>query len=406
MTLALRMALRNVRRHARRSLITAITIAGCVFMMLLTIGVSEGSYREVVNTAARSGSGHVVVREPGADLVEPAVLAHSEQAMAAVAAVDGHAVPRLKRLVLAQGSGGAATVVALGVDPEAERHTSVLPEATTQGSWFEKDGRVASSVIGGVFARQNGLSLGDRLVLSASRDGQVNTVLTRVTGIFEVGSDDVDANLVVVERPVLGELVGAEGGMDEIAVVLDDIDEVDAVARKLSAALPESEVLTWAQAVPALGDFVTLDRTGANLSFFVLFGLVSLAILNAVLMSVFERTREFGVLLAVGTRPRLLFTVVLLESAMLALISTTLGAVVAWAVVAWLGDVGIDVYAISGLERMDVGGYQLAGALYPYLPAERTFRSLALVPTLAVLAALYPAWSATRIPPVEAMRHV
>ena len=128
--------------------------------------------------------------------------------------------------------------------------------------------------------------------------------------------------------------------------------------------------------------------------------------LNAVLMSVFERIREFGLMLAVGTRPSTLFTVVVLEALLLSVGSALLGALIGGAIVVWLGQTGVDFATLLGMETsFDVGGYDISGTMYPYLPVKRTVIDMLMVIVITVGASLYPAYKAARIAPVEAISH-
>ncbi len=406
--LALRLAWRNVRRYLRRSIITAGTITLGLMMMVLTIGISEGGYRKGVDTAARSGTGHVVIRSPDLDPLQPEPLVDSEAALARARQVPkAMAVPHLQAPVLANGAGGSANVLALGVDPALEAEASILPEALIEGQWLPVEpGRVPASVVGRDVAKRLDAEVGDRLVLMVQADGELQSQLTRVEGIVHTGSEDVDANLILVDLPTMQRLLVQPGGVHSVAIVLDDLQRSRRVADELAAALPQAEVLTWAEALPLLGDFIKMDRGGADVMFALLFGIVALAVLNAVLMSVLERVKEFGLMLALGTRPATLFAVVILEALILAVFSSLVGGLLGGAGVLYLARTGVDLSTLMGTQQaMDVGGYAISGVMHPYLPVGRTLYLSAMVIVLTVAGSLYPAWKAARLAPVEAIRH-
>ena len=133
--------------------------------------------------------------------------------------------------------------------------------------------------------------------------------------------------------------------------------------------------------------------------------LIAAGILNTILMSVLERVKEFGVMLALGMRPRILFGTVLFEALIMSTLSLMLGGALGWAIVAKLQETGLDLAALSGMEEMELGGFEMAGMIYPYLPAQRVVAAVFWVLVLTVSGTLYAAWRAARIAPVEALRH-
>ncbi len=410
MPLAIRLALRNLRRYARRSIITGITLAGGFFLMVITIGFSEGSYRQVVDSAARSGTGHVVVRPSDYDPLEPTPLEDPAAVMEAASTVErATAAPRVEGLVLATSSGGAHTVLAMGVDPKLEPTVSIFPETLAEGEWLpDTMGRVPRVLVGAGVARRLDLATGDRLVLMGQVEGELESMLTRVHGVVRIGSEQVDDNLVLLHIDGLRRLLKSPKAVHQVAVVLDDLQRSDAVQAALAEALPGTDVLTWSEALPEVGDLIAMDRASATWMFLVLFGIVGLAVLNAVLMSVLERIKEFGVLLAIGTRPFTLFAVVTLEAFFLSVLSVAAGGLAGFGLVRWLGIRGVDFLALSGMEEMegmDIAGYSISGLIYPYLPFQRTFEAVVLIVTITVASSVYAAWRAARIAPVEAMRH-
>ena len=400
MKLAFRLGLRNVLRYARRSLITALTIAVSFAMLVLTIGISEGSYQDIIDNAARAGSGHVVVRAPEHELLEPVALPDPD---AAVAAVGRHGSPVLRNeaLVVASASSGSATLLALGVDPGPERSASLAADAMVEGDWLpDEPGRVGKALIGRTLAQRLRIDVGDRLVVTAR--GPDEAELFRVGGLFATGSPAVDDGLLLVDRRALGKMIGDVEAVHAVTVLLDDVYGAGAARDAIAAELPDAEVLTWAQALPEVGDYIALDRTSAEAMFFVLFSLVGLAILNSILMSVLERKRELGVLMALGTSPRVVFGMVVLEGLLLSTVSVALGTLLGGAAVVHLGETGLDLSAMMG-EGTTFAGFAMDPVIHPALHAGRTVKGVVMVIGLTVLAALYPAWKAARVPPVEAI---
>ncbi|MCB9663424.1 MAG: ABC transporter permease [Alphaproteobacteria bacterium] len=407
--LTVRLAWRNVVRYARRSVITGVTISAGLVMLIVAVGVSEGSYRRAVDTAARSGAGHVSIQVRDLDVFAPTPLPHPDRVLAAARAVPGALVaPRAEAAVLLQGTGGSANLLALGVDAVTERDASILPASMVDGAWLDDaPGRVAQAVVGRATAERMGLETGDRVVLMVQAAGEVQSLLARVVGVFATGSDEVDGGMVVTHLQSLQQLLVAPGAVHRVAVVLDDLQRARSVADALQAELPDTEVLTWAEAVPELGDFIKMDRAGGDATFLLLFAIVSLAVLNAVLMSVFERLRELGLMLALGTSPLTLFGMVLVEALMLSVSASLVGAALGGGLVLHLGHTGVDFTALAGIEgSADIGGYDISGTIHPYLPVRRTLLDMLAVIGITTSVSLYPAWKAARVEPVAAINGI
>lgn len=409
LTLAMRLALRNVVRYLRRSLITSLTIALGMVMMLAVIGMSEGMYARAVDTAARSGSGHVVVQVTDYDVFEPKAIADPEAVRQAVGQLPGAvAAERVLSPLYATSDQGSLNAMALGLDPVVDKDSSILPEGLVAGEWLpDSPPPLPAALLGRGAARKLGLGVHDRLVLMAQGDGELGSQLVTIQGIFATGNDELDENAVVLDKRTLQAMLGQPGAVHQVAVLLPEFRESEAARDQLAAALQGQgvDVLTWAQAMPDLGGYVALDRAGAMVLFVILFAIVGLAVLNAVLMSVLERTHEFGVLLAVGTRPALLFNVVVFEAVLLSVGAALVGAGVGMGLVSWFGVHGLDLSLAIGAESFDAGGINISGLVYTEVPFSRLRSAVGMVVGLTVIGSLYPAWAASRIAPVEAIRH-
>jgi ABC-type lipoprotein release transport system permease subunit len=407
MMLSLRLAVRNTVRYARRTLITTGTIAFSFWMLVFVIGMGEGSYQSIVDNAARSGSGHVVLQSPGHELLDPVPLADPDAALAAVAAAapTATAAPRAQSLVLASASSGSASLLAMGVEPGIEKNISMIPEVIVDGEWLpDEAGRVGKAVIGRSLAKRIRVEVGDKMVLTGNDADQ--RVLVRISGLFATGSPNADDGMIVVDRETLGALLDTPDEVHQVAIVLDDFHDAEAVAKAIQ--IPGVDSLTWAEAVPELGDYVKLDRQGADVMFYTLFTLVGLAILNSILMSVMERERELGVLLALGTRPGTIFSMVVLEGLILSVLSVALGLALGLATVQYMSTAGLDLAALMGGDGtgLEVEGFAFDAIIYPRMNVMRTLNGVFMVVMVTVFAALYPAWKAARVPPVDAIRRI
>ncbi len=399
----LKLAVRNVFRQRRRSLLTGLTLAGGFVLLSLSISISEGTYDTAIRTFTSAFTGHVQVHARGY-LDQPTLfktLANAEAVGAKVRSVRGVRAwtPRVYAGVLA--FAGAKTTVArlIGADPVREPKTLRTAERLASGS-FLSSSEAKEALIGSDLAGVLGLKVGDELVLiTQGADGSVANDAFRVRGILKGGGISA-GNQVYVPLAAAQDFLVLPGRVHELIVTLDDFSRSRAAARAIAAALadPSLEVAPWEVTERSFYHAMTLDKEGMWLMFIVIVAIVAMGVLNTVLMTVLERTREYGILKALGTRPRDLFRLIVLETGILALLATSLAALVSLWVDAWFVHHGI-LYAAGA----DMGGV-VVDTLYGSLKA-RCFTQPALI-TLgtALLVSAFPALRVVHIRPVTALR--
>ena len=410
-----RIAARNLRRNLRRTLITGTAIAGGLGLLIWTDNLSEGTYSGLIRRGVSEQAGHVVVQAAGyqADpdmhaLVEDvaAVEATVREAVATVAP-DARVVPRVVVQGLLQSTRNTSGVALLGVDPVGEATVSSWHDKVVEGGeWLTTDDDRAV-VLGEKLADTLEVELGDKVVLMAQGEDEVVSRLFRVRGLLRTGVADVDGFMALT---TLGAAQGALERSDTATMVtvhLDDPTQVPAAVDAVRAAVAEAplEVLPWQEALPEMYQFTILDRQSARAMFFVMGVIVSMGVLNTVLMSVMERVREFGVMLALGTRPGQVFRVIVLESMLLGAGATAVGLVLGVLTTLPVLHYGIDYSALMG-DNVEVAGVAMDAMVYAdwNWPGTAAFCGLAWLMT--VLASLWPAWHAARLEPVQAMRRV
>jgi ABC-type lipoprotein release transport system permease subunit len=420
--MVLRLALRNVLRHRRRSLLTALAVVSSFALLLVATGLADGAHEAMADTGVRMGLGHTVVQARGYQ--DDPSLDHVLHAWAPLAASmrdasGGAAIvaPRLRAEGLLQAGSEAVGVIVSGVDPDVEPRVSkieakaaiVAGEALPKARAPRAEGELPPVVIGRRLADQLHVSVGDRatITLRPAGNGAARTGAFRVEGVFETGVRDVDGGWVEIPIDAAQRLAAAGDGVTMLAALLPNVADTarytDAVARDLAAR--DVEVLPWPKVAPELYATILLDEGSMYLMMVIVFLVVAAGILNTVLMGVLERTREFGVLLAIGTTPRRIVAIVLCEAAILGAISIAAGLAV--------GLLGNHHFATAGLDVREVlgGGVETSGILLPdkfyaHLAATKVAWSTAAVLALVVLGAVYPALRASRLEPVEAIRHV
>lgn len=407
----LRMAWRNLWRSKRRTLITLGSVAFGVWLAVTFIGVGENSYSGMLETGARLGAGHVTIQPagyqdtPGLDHSLPDAstlresLAQDPTVERAVARINGQAMFATARRSL----GGAL----FAIDPRHEgAEDNVLLDAIVEGTVFETP-TAKQIVIGRGVAKKLGVGLKKRVVYTlVDEEGELVSDVARVVGIFETGVVEVDSGVALVPIDTARKLLsyGPQEATMVAVFLADHREAAEARERFLGRYDGEDrEVLTWRQTQPELAGIIAMDRT-MNYVFQILIGLlIGAGVFNTLLMSVLERRREFGVMMAIGTRPRELFELVVAESVLVGLAGLIVGAV---ATVPWywfMRTKGIDISQVQGMNT-SVNGVLVDPVMRLLLYPSSMVAILCGVLVLTVLAGLYPAWQAGRVPPVESLK--
>lgn len=409
----LRLAWRNLHRNRTRSIISATAISLSFAALLVTFGLTDGSYRQVLTAAVKTAGGSVVVHAEGwqrsrsSDLLvnAPAKVIEAARAIPGVREV----IPRMIVLGLLSSPRGAEPVQLTGFDRDAQAALLDLAPFIQEGTFLApEDGRPL--VVGAKLARKLGVGLGDRVVLTATdRSGELARALFRVTGILQPRSG-VEDGVAFTSLAAAAAAVGAGEARTEIGIVLADDARRGEVASALAAAIGDAiphgrlELLTWDQALPDLLGAIRADKAFAWLFGLVVFVVMGFGIANTLLMSVLERVRELGLLAALGMTPAGTARLLLAETAVLAALSVGIGYGLAASVHLFLAYVGVDLAALSGME------FELAGVTIQDVklrsvvdPARWVMGGVGVV-IIIVLSACYPALKAARLEPAQAMR--
>lgn len=405
-----RIAARNLWRAKRRTLITLFTVAFGVWLAVTFTGTGDYTYTNILDTGARLGFGHVTVEAAGyadAPGLDRPLRGAREVAATLQARPDvSRAIPRVVGQAMFATASKSVGGMFFGVDPAQELPAvNTLLAGLSEGALFDDvDGR--GVVVGSVMAEKLGLRLGKRLVYTlVDEEGQIVSEVARVSGIFKTGVDEVDGSIALLPLGRVQKVVGY--GSDEathVAIFLEDHREAQAVADALrpAAARAGEEVRTYRDTQPEMAGMVELDRS-MNYLFQALVGLlIGAGVLNTILMSVLERRREFGIMMAIGSRPAELFWMVVLESVLVGLAGLLVGAVLTAPWYVYMRDVGIDFTQM--MEGSTAGGVLIDPVMRITLYPESAAAICAAVLLITVGAGLYPAWQAGREPPVETLK--
>lgn len=394
------MAWRNVWRNARRSLITMTALGFGVAGIVGLYSYRELTYELIVRDVTQGMVGHIQVH--GAGYQEAPALTTTVKNPVQVAAMVKGTLPgaQSERRVLGAGLAGSgersAPVMVMGVEPG----TTTLYKLS-EGADLGKPKQV---LIGRELATELQVKPGGELVLvSQAADGSVANDRYTVSGTFTSSSSEFDATAVMMPLDESQSFFGLGDGVHQVVVRLPtDEEDLSAEVGSLRAALDLStlEALSWSEILPEMRASMKSKRSSQGFMDFIIFLIVGLGVFNAMTMSVFERTREFGVLASVGTRPSRLLAMVMLEALWQGVIAFALGVGIAAAVL-----YGIGTIDLSATFKGDMMGVRMPGAMeLSILPS--SLKGAAVVSFLAAfLGALLPALRAMRLQPVDALRH-
>jgi ABC-type lipoprotein release transport system permease subunit len=408
------LSLRSVGRNLRRSVLTATAMALGLAILIFFRAIGEGVHEQWIDSAVRLGTGHVALQAP--EFLETGRLEHrldSARVREIIGILDDPSfardvkawAPHLTVSGLASSAASAVPVRIEGVDPARERRFSTLPGQIQEGRYLEPGDRLRA-FIGDALARRLNLRVGDRFVLTAqTTSGQVEGQMVRVAGTFHTGIQEIDEGLIHVPLETERQWLGVPGAVTTVAVLLHNSRETDGMVRRLEKALGGARgirVVGWPQSSPEMNSAVHIDDYGDYIFHAVLFAIIALAILNAVMMSVLGRKREFGVLQALGLTGAETGWVVMGEGLFLTAAAGLVGMVLGFAFTWGLFRHGLDFTAFMG--SMTISGGIMNPVVIPLFRAQQVVLAVASIVVVGVLASLYPALRASKLDVAEAMK--
>jgi len=406
---SLRMAWRNLWRHGRR---TWLTVGAMIFsntLLVFSISLQFGSYDMMIDNSLQAFSGHLQLQHPRY-LDEPKMrytlpgVSGSAQRLRDALGIDSISA-RATGFALASSDDRSYGLQILGVDAAHEPLVSTLPGLVKQGRYL-KPGAAAEIVIGAVLARNLKVEPGDELsFIGSGVDDSFAAGVVRVVGIFESGIPDLDRSMAQVNLGYFQDSFAMRQRGHSIVIRAPHIDAVDQLQTQILALLGEETSIAlrhWDELQPGLKQAIQADMTSAWFMYIILIVLVAFSVLNTQLMSVLERTREFGTMMALGLKPSRLAGLVMLETGMMTGLGLLLGITLGWLITWYLGVVG---FSYPGMSEMAVK-FNLPDRMYPAISLISLTLGPGIVAFGSLLAALYPALRLKLLLPVEAMRAV
>lgn len=398
----IKMAYRDLGRNRRRSFFSSLALGMGLALLLLMAAFIEGEMGSAMEKTIELQSGHLQIQAQNYDEIKTSLkwedlVENPDQVAGQIASLEpvSAATPRLFATGIVSIGDETAGVKVIGIDPISSANDP-FREGLVRGEFLSPDDR-EGVLIGLSLADKLGLDAGSRINLSVNTsNGDVNEQPFTVRGIYTTETNAFDNFIVFVPLAKAQALTQTENHASTIFVMLKDIKQTDSVVAALQSS--NYKVLTWTK----MNEFIIAYENFANsymvILYLIVLGITATVIVNTLVMAVFERTREIGILSAIGMRSRTIMAMFLAESSLLAVGGILMGLMLGIIVIGYLSKYGFNI------ESIGVTGILLSNTIYADLTLEDTVTLTVLAFVVTLLAGLYPAILAARMEPIEALR--
>lgn len=404
----IKIAWRNIIRNKKRSLITIGAVGFGLGALIFLLSFVEGAHRQMIENYTSLVTGHIQIHVQGfqqtkklelnipqADLVMDKLKKIPEVKTVST---------RVKSVGLISSSESSSGVAIVGIQPEQENKISSIYKRLRSGR-FLTDQDHDGILIGADLAKSLNVNLGDKtVIMSQALDGSIAAGAYYIKGIFSTGTEEVDQGMVFITLPAAQELYVMPNAVSEITVNLSSAQDASISAAKIRQILnsKDLEVLSWKEISPSFQQWIEFDVG----FMWIIVGIVTLVaaigILNTVLMGVLERTREFGILLALGTKRNEIIAIVGWESIFLAVVGSFIGIILGAGLTYFFNQAGIDLT----LFTKALNSLYIDAVVYPIMNIHKAVTAVILILLSSIFASVYPAWYAASLKPMEAIRRM
>jgi ABC-type lipoprotein release transport system permease subunit len=409
MQLYLRLAWRNIWRHRRRTVIIVLAMGLALAMMLMYDGLVDGFNNAIYGNAIRVLGGNIQIHAAGyREKVDsnPLIPLPNDQAVVQAALAHPDVIAATRRIQtggLMSNREGAFVISIIGIEPEAEAPVSLINENISAGRWLTA-GDQDSILIGRGLADVMGVQVGDRLTMVGSDAHKQNRQRTMtVIGIYDIGMPSLEKQTVYLSLAEAQALFDLRGQSTEVQVTLNNVGQEARVVAALAPAMPGYEVESWDKNYPEIATALTSKNFVMDIFSVIIQIIAGIGVLNLLLMAVFERTREIGLLGAMGLKPRQIATLFILEGTMIGVVGVIAGALMGILFNAGFGRIGMDYSSFSGTADFMA---LINGRVYPSLGLSKLLPRGLTVLIITTLAAWIPAREASRREPAQALHYV
>ncbi|MDH4207461.1 MAG: ABC transporter permease [Anaerolineae bacterium] len=400
-----KIAYRDLTRNRRRSLLTLVAVALGVAMLVTLTGLYAGAIGDSIENNIRLQTGHLQLRDDSYDedkvsLAWQDLLDNSEELAEQVRGLDGveAASPVLWASGIVSTREESVGVRVFGIDPLSDLHKRVR-DGLVAGEYLQPDDR-SGLLLGRRLAESMEISVGDQVnLLVNTSNQQADEAMFTVRGLYQTGVPTYDDITILLPLSKAQSFTGTEGRASAIVALLGNRERADAIAQTLSA--PGYNVLTWTDMNQVILQAIETSMGITYLMYLIVLAVVAVVIANTLLMSVFERVREMGILAALGMKGRQIMAMFMLEAGTLGLVGVMAGVLLGSLGVLYLATVGLHIGDMATVATAEVAyGEVVHGQFDPGATLGLSLGAMVII----LLASLYPAWFAARLEPIDALR--
>lgn len=402
----LKLAWRNIWRNKRRSLIVVTAVVIGLVSLIFTDSLSVGMIRQMLDNQIGSHISHIQIHKNGFNdnkIIQNCIPDYEK--VETILQSDPSISHYSKRVItygLISSASNSSGISIVGIDPKEEENITIIKKLMVEGEYLTDKKR--DIVIGKKLSEKLGVGIGDKIVLMVTNfSGNVATDVFRVAGLYETSFSEFDRVTAYIDIGIAQEFLGITGKISEFAIIVNNVEKVETIKETLAGRLGSSyEVMSFVDIIPAI--ILMVDSYDEMiLVYYLIIGLATIfGIINVMLMSVFERVREFGVLMAMGMKNFKIFFMILSEALLLSSCGMIIGIIIGVGIYLPLSYSGINFSAFA--EGLTMVG--ISAIVYPALTMQGVLNAIFIIPVISVVAAIYPAYRAISLQPVIAIRYV
>ncbi|MDI6779831.1 MAG: ABC transporter permease [Bacteroidota bacterium] len=402
----LKLAWRNIWRNKRRSLIVVTAVVIGLVSLIFTDSLSVGMIRQILDNQIGSHISHIQIHKNGFNdnkIIQNCVPDYKK--VETILQSDPSILHYSKRVItygLISSASNSSGISIVGIDPKEEENITIIKKLMVGGKYLTDKKR--DIVIGKKLSEKLGVGIGDKIVLMATNiSGNVAVDVFRVAGLYETSFSEFDRVTAYIDIGIAQEFLGITGKISEFAIIVNNVEKVEIIKETLAGRLGSSyEVMSYVDIIPAI--ILMVDSYDEMiLVYYLIIGLATIfGIINVMLMSVFERVREFGVLMAMGMKNFKIFFMILSEALLLSSCGMIIGIIIGVGIYLPLSYSGINFSAFA--EGLTMVG--ISAIVYPALTMQGVLNAIFIIPVISVVAAIYPAYRAISLQPIIAIRYV
>lgn len=399
------MAWRNIWRNKTRSVVIITAIAIGLFAGIAVLALYKGMMKSRVRNVVDAEIGHFQIHDTNfiKDYEPQYVLADGGEVLKAVASMPEVklAAPRSITIGMLATATGSAGVKINGVIPHLEYQVSRLKHKIKDGRGFDST-KKNEVMVGRKLANKMKLRLGSKLVLTfTDATGEIVSGAFRVSAIYQSDNTPLDERNIYVTMNDLNALLNTGNAFHEVVILLKNDNDLKTMQQQLHNKFASYKVESWIDISPETDLLVKTTDQYSYIIITIIMIALAFGIINTMLMAILERTREIGMMLALGTSRLKIFLLVLLETIFLTLGGTPVGILVCWLLISWFNKHGLDLSGM-GTEMMSSFGFNTM--VYPEFPSEKLIGIFLIVTSTAIISCMIPAVRALKLQPVEALR--